>query len=130
VKKKVFAVIATICILAAAFFIGTGFQKRTDVVLTGYSVADDGTNIRFDVAIASSMGYVRGFKDDGGGVKPHYLTFYCTFGGFNSSFGAEKTFILEVAPDEAEIYFNRPDGGYELVLEKDSDTGEWVRPTQ
>jgi len=69
VKKKLLAAVAAICILAAAFFIGTGFQKRTDVVLTDYSVSDDGTSICFDVAIASSMGYVRGFKDDGGGVK-------------------------------------------------------------
>ena len=74
-KKTVFAVIAIAAILAAAFLMGTGFQKRTDVLLTGYSVAEDGTAIRLDVQVASSMGYVRGFQDDGGGVRPHYLNF-------------------------------------------------------
>lgn len=74
------------------------------------------------------MGYIRGFADKGGGVKPHYLTFYATFGGFNSSFGAENQFTLELDENDTEIYFNRADGGYELVLQKDAETGEWVRP--
>lgn len=71
-----------------------------------------------------------GFQDKSGGVKPHYLTFYNTFGGFNSSFGAKDHFVLELNPDDTEIYFNRPNNGYELVLQKDSDTGEWMRPTE
>ena len=69
-KKTVFAVIAIVCVLAAAFLIGTGLQKRTDVLLTDYSVTEDGTAIRLDVQVVSSMGYVRGFKNDGGGVIP------------------------------------------------------------
>ena len=73
------------------------------------------------------MGYVRGFKNSGGGVKPHYLNFYRTFGGLNSAWGAESSFLLEVGPEDTEIYFNRPGGGYELLLQKDS-TGEWSRP--
>ena len=126
-KKKILAVIVIVCILAA-FLIGTGFQKMTDVLLTGYSVTEDGTAVRLDVQVASSMGYVRGFQDDGGGVRPHYLNFYRTFGGLNSSLGAKTTFLLPLAPDDTEIYFNRPGGGYELVLQKDAATGEWVRP--
>ena len=126
-KKKILAVIVIVCILAA-FLIGTGFQKMTDVLLTGYSVTEDGTAVRLDVQVASSMGYVRGFQDDGGGVRPHYLNFYRTFGGLNSSLGAKTTFLLPVAPEDTEIYFNRPGGGYELVLQKDAATGEWVRP--
>lgn len=126
--KKLFAVTAIICISAAAFLIGDGFQKRTDVFLSDYSVAEDGTNINLDIQAASSMGYVRGYKDDGGGAKAHYLTFYNTFGGLNSPFGAVNNFILEVGPEDTEIYFNRPNGGYELVLQKDGDTGEWIRP--
>ena len=58
-KKTVFAVIAIVCVLAAAFLIGTGLQKRTDVLLTDYSVTEDGTAIRLDVQVVSSMGYVR-----------------------------------------------------------------------
>ena len=81
----------------------------------------------FRVSSAESIGYIRGFKDKGGGVKHHYLTFYYTFGGINSSCGAKNTFTLELSPEDTEIYFNRPGGGYELVLVKDEETGEWHR---
>lgn len=42
-------------------------------------------------------------KDNGGGVKPHYLTFYSTFGGINSSFGAVNSLVLELGKDDTEI---------------------------
>ena len=51
-----------------------------------------------------------------------------TFGDFNSSFGTVRSFVLELAPTDTEIYFNRPGDGYELVLQKDEITGQWVRP--
>ena len=127
-KKKIMAVITIIIFIVAAFLIGTGLRKRTDVVLLDYSVSEDGTAINLGVQVSSSMGYVRGFKDNGGGVKPHYLTFYSTFGGLNSSFGTVNSFTLEIDSDDTEIYFNRPGGGYELVLVKDEGTGEWIRP--
>lgn len=126
-KKKIVVAIIMIVVIISAFLIGTGFQKRTDVVLFDYSVSEDGTAINLGVQVSSSMGYVRGFKNKGGGVKPHYLTFYSTFGGLNSSFGTVNSFVLEIEEDDSEIYFNRPDGGYELVLVKDEETGEWNR---
>ena len=129
-KKKMITVIIIVVALVAAFLISTGFRKRTDVVLFDYSVSEDGTAINLGVQVSSSMGYVRGFKNNGGGVKPHYLTFYSTFGGLNSSFGTVNSFVLELEPDDTEIYFNRPDGGYELVLVKEEATGEWIRPTE
>lgn len=129
-KKKVIFMVAIIVALITSFLIGTGFMKKTDVILFDYAVVEDGSAIRLDVQVSSSMGYVRGFKDDGGGVKPHYLTFYSTFGGVNSSFGAENSFVLELDKDDTEIYFNRQNGGYELVLVKNSDTGEWERPAK
>ena len=124
-SKKLPVIIAAICVLMVSFVIGTGFTKRTDVILTDYSVSEDGTEIILKTSVASSMGYIRGFKNDGGGVKPHYLTFYTTFGGLNSTFGAKNEFVLEVDEDDSEIYFNRTDGGYELVLQKDAQTGVW-----
>lgn len=129
-KKKIIAVIALIVVLIGSFLIGTGFHKKTDVILFDYSVAEDGTAINLGVQVSSSMGYIRGYKDNGGGVKPHYLTFYSTFGGLNSSFGAVNTFVLELEPDDTEIYFNRADGGYELVLVKDEVTGQWLKPAK
>ena len=127
-KKKMIVIISLIVILLLAFMMGTGLRKRTDVVLVDYSVSEEGTALNFGVQVSSSMGYVRGFKDNGGGVKPHYLTFYSTFGGINSSFGTVNSFTLEIDSDDTEIYFNRPNGGYELVLAKDEETGEWIRP--
>ena len=129
-NKKVILTIVIIVVLVASFLIGTGFMERTDVVLSDYAVIEDGSAISLGVQVASSMGYVRGFKDNGGGVKPHYLTFYSTFGGLNSSFGTENSFVLEIGKDDTEIYFNRPNGGYELVLVKNIDTGEWERPVK
>lgn len=127
-KKKVVTSVAVIIALSAFCFVGTGFQKRENVVLGDYSVSEDGTTILLGVQVASSMGYVRGYKDNGGGVKPRYLTFYSAFGGFNSTFGSVNAIILEVEPNDTEIYFNRPENGYELVLVKDEESGEWTRP--
>lgn len=128
-KKKIFLTIAVIVVLMLLMFICTGFRKRTDVVLFDYSVSEDRSEISLEIQVSSSMGYIRGFKDKGGGVKPHYLTFYSTFGGLNSSFGSINEIELELSRDNTEIYFNRPGGGYELVLMKDIATDEWIRPT-
>lgn len=127
-KKIVIVTIMVIGVLVLSFFIGAGFRRRTDVVLTEYSVSEDGKKLNFNVGVMSSMGYIRGFKDGGGGVKPHYLTFFSTFGGLNSSFGAKSEFELDLDENDAEIYFCRADGGYELVLQKNVDTGEWTKP--
>lgn len=127
-KRIVIIALAVIILLFASHFVLTGFNVRTDVGLHNYSVSEDGTKITFEAFVWSSMGFTRGFKDGGGGVKPHYLTFYSTFGGLNSSFGAKSEFVLELGKDDSEIYFNRADGGYELVLKKNMETGEWERP--
>ena len=50
-KKRIIAVIVILAVLVALFFIGTGFQKRMDVVLVDYSVSEDGTEITLDVGI-------------------------------------------------------------------------------
>ena len=126
-KKKIIAIILMVVILIITFMIATGFRKREDVVLFDYSISENGTVINLGVQVSSSMGYIRGFKNNGGGVKPHYLTFYSTCGGLNSSFGTVNSFTLEIDSDDTEIYFNRPNGGYELVLVKDEETGEWIK---
>lgn len=127
-RKKMILIAAFVCVLIIGFSVGTGFQKRTDVVLCDYAVSEDGTAITLHVGVPASMGYIRGYKDNGGGIKPHYLTFYSTFGGFNSSLGAKSSYVLEISPDDTEIYFNRADGGYEIVLVKDAETGQWLKP--
>lgn len=118
--------VTTVIVLLGAYLIGSGFMERNDVALIDYSVSEDGTEIILHTAVMSSAGYTRGFRDDGGGVKPHYLTFYSTFGGLNSALGAKDEFVLAIDESDDEIRFNRAGGGYELVLQKDTDTGEWV----
>lgn len=127
-KRKTAVLAALVLLLSAAYLIGTGFQENTSAVLADYTVSEDGTEIALQVGVMTSMGYLRGYQDRGGGVKPHYLVFYSTFGGLNSRLGAKGTFTLELSPDDTEIWFNRPGGGYELVLVKNEAAGQWNRP--
>ena len=131
-KKKKIALISIIAVIALiiALFISTGFTKNPNVVIVDYSVSEDGKELTFTTGVPQSIGYVRGFTDVGGGVKPHYLDFYSTFGVINSDWGAKNEYVLALDENDTEIYFNRADGGYELVLQKDIDTGKWVRPTE
>lgn len=129
-KKRTIVIItmSVIIVLAMSFLIGTGFIERTDVVLHDYSVSEDGAKLTFNANVISSMGYIRGFKDSGGGIKPHYLTFYSTFGGLNSTFGAKSEYMLVLDENDTEVYFNCGKGGYKLVLQKNEESGEWVKP--
>ena len=103
-------------------------MERTDVALGEYSVSEDGTILTFNAGVMSYMGYIRVYKDEGGGVKEHYLTFYSTFGGLNSSFGAKNEFVLELNENDSEIYFKRGNRSYKHVLKKNAETGVWERP--
>ena len=128
-KKAVIIAEVIILVIILSFLVGTGFRERTDVVLADFSISEDGTKLTFRTSVPASLGYIRGFKNDGGIEKPHYLTFYSTFGGLNNSFGAKDEFELALSKSDTKIYFRRADGGYELVLQKDSETGDWISPT-
>ena len=128
--KKILIVIGVMLALILIFFVGTGFTKNPNVVIREYSLNEDGSKLNFTVGMPFSIGYTRGYKNKGGGVKSHYLNFYNTFGVINSSLGAKFEYVLELDEDDTEIYFNRPDGGYELVLQKNIETGEWERPNK
>ena len=126
-KRKILMTLLIVVAVAVLWLIGTGFMERTDVYLADYSVSPSGEDITLHVGIGSSVGYTRGFRDEGGGVKSHYLHFYQAFGGFNSSLGAKNVFVLEVGEDDNEIYFSRFDGGYQLVLYRDEEVRLWNR---
>ena len=104
--------------------VSTGFAEKTDVVLMDYSVSGDETELT--MVVGATEGYIRSYDDKGGGIKPHYITFYSTYGGLNSSIGAIKQIQLELGKDDTEIYFKRSDGGYELVLYKDEESRQWT----
>jgi len=114
--------------MVAAWMIGLGFTAETSVYITDdFVVSEDGSEMTFTVGVGSSMGFVRGYKDEGGGVKPHYLKFYSAWGGGNSSLGAKDQFVLELSPEDTEIYVYHGDKGYDLVLKKDSVSGDWYK---
>ena len=129
-KKKVLIVIGIIITALLILFLGTGVTKNPKVTIINYSVNEDGSELNFTIGIPDSIGYTRGYKNKGGGVKSHYLNFYNTFGVINSAWGAKFDYVLELDEDDTEIYFNRTGGGYELVLEKNEETGEWERPNK
>lgn len=129
-KKIIIIALIVIVAIFASYLIGTGYIINGGVYLGEYSVSEDGTEITFNAGVASSMGFIRGYKDEGGGVKPHYLKFYNTFGGLNSSWGAKSEFVLPLNEDDTEIYVFRGSEKceYELVLQKNIETGAWERP--
>ena len=127
--KKIITIILLVAVtLTDIYLIGTGYITNGGVYLGEYTVSDDGTEMTFNTGVASSMGFIREYKDEGGGVKPHYLKFYSAFGGLNGSWGAKNEFVLPLDADDTEIYFYRGNGGYELVLQKNEESGLWERP--
>jgi len=129
-KRIAWIALVVAAVLVLSCFIATGFNENPNVALVDYTLSEDGREITLHVGVMTSIGYIRGFRDSGGGVKPHYLTFYSCFGGINSSLGAKRSFTLSLSGEDSQIYFNRAGGGYELVLEKDEITGQWLRPAR
>ncbi len=123
-KKKVLIVLLIlIMIFFGLFFVG-GLRKRTDVVLRKYSLSEDGTRMKLDITVASTVGYARDLKVKQGGDNK-YITFYSTFGFLNSKFGAKSEYEIELDPSCTEIYFYKGNGEYKLVLQQNEKTNEW-----
>ena len=72
-KRILIILLAVVIVLSSLYFVGTGFLERMDVLLYDYSVSEDGTELTFSAGIMSSMGFIRGYKDNGGGVKDDEL---------------------------------------------------------
>lgn len=125
IKKIVLILGTAIIIILLAFLVGSGFTTKNNVVLSGYIISDDKTELTLNITLPSSIGYVRDIKDKNDNGY-HYIDFYSTFGGLNNPFGSKTQFTLNVTENDSRIYFARPNGEYELVLMKDGDTGEWT----
>ena len=127
-KKRVGIIVLVLVCMIVLEVVVSGFSIQYSAYITDdFTVSEDGSKITFKVGVGSSMGYVRGYKDEGGGVKPHYLKFYSAWGGFNSSIGAKNEFVLELSPEDTEIYVYHGEGGYDLALKKDATSGKWER---
>lgn len=124
--RRIIAVFAAVFVPFLLFRVGSGFAER-EVYLAEYTVSEDGRTLTFSVGVPTSMGYVRGFtQKQVQGLQ--YLTFYSTFGGPNSRFGAKHTFTLTLEEEDQEILFNDAQDGWNPVLCREEQTGEWVRP--
>ena len=121
-KKTIILFLIFIIIMIMIILIITG-GKRTDVVLKDFLVSKDGTKITLHTMVTGSAGYTRKLKIKQGGDNK-YITFYSTY-GINSNLGAKSIFEVELDPFCREIYFYKGDGGYKLVLKKDTNTNQW-----
>ena len=74
-KKIIIIALIVVIAVSASYLIGTGYIINGGIYLGEYNVSEDGKEITFNAGVASSMGFIRGYKDEGGGVKPHYLKF-------------------------------------------------------
>ena len=127
-KKKVLGgVLAVIVLLAGVWFVGTGFIECGSVNMGNFTVSENGNTLAFHAGVTTSMGYIRGFCAERVD-NVQYLTFYNTFGGLNSRFGAKTEFTLPLEGNDNAVYFDMLNGENRLVLEKDKLTGEWTKP--
>lgn len=128
-KKKIVRIsIIVIIVLIAAIFLGKGFTKNNHVDLGDFTISEDGKEIRFSIHTSPYFEeHVRGFSCASDGEEAYYLDFYNTF-GLDFPWGAKTEFVLTLDANDREIYFNRVNGGYELVLIKDGEGGTWRRP--
>ena len=123
--KKIALIVMAVFILAAGMMLaGTG-GKRMDVLLTGYTVSEDGGAMTLRAGVAGSMGYIRTLKAREDGDKI-YLTFYSTF-GLNSTIGAKNEFKIKLGPSSDRIYVYGATGEYKPILQKNSATNGWEK---
>lgn len=124
--RKIILIVCSFVICAiVGYMIGSGMNYDPSVAIVDYVVSEDGSTMTIRVGVMSSIGYVRNVNDE---VKDgtHTLGFYKCWGGFNSSLGAQNEFTLNLNPEDTEIYIIRSND-YDLVLYKNSETGEWIR---
>lgn len=127
-KKKIGVIaILSLIIVIGLLLLSTG-GKITSVMITDYSISEDGGVMTIKVGVASSMGYVRMLKESEDRNKK-FITFYSTY-GLNSNIGAKNEFQVKLQPSCDKIYFYSANGEYKLKLQKNSETNEWERARQ
>ena len=127
-RKKVYIILLVVLCIILFEVIASGFSIQPSAYITGdFVVFEDGSEMTFQAGVGSSMGFVRGDRDEGGGANPHRLKFYSAWGGFNRAIGAKNVYTLKLEPEDTEIDVYHGDRGYESALKKDGTSGEWDR---
>ena len=116
--------ICTVFTLSITIFIN-GSKQINSIIITNYELSQNGEELTIQISSTDSIGFTRGFKDNNNDQSKHYLTFYSCYGLFNSKHNAKSEFTIKLNKDDSEIYFNRPNKTYELVLQKNKLTGQW-----
>lgn len=121
-KKILITLVAFTVIMVGVLLYSTG-GKMGGIFLDEYSVSEDGSQMTLKVGVASSVGYVRTFKERQQDNKK-YITFYSTY-GLNSKIGADNEFTINLDQNLEEIYFYRGEEGYVLLLQKKNEANTW-----
>lgn len=127
IKNTILCVLSLVIILIGIWIIGTGFTKQSSAFINSYSISDAGSIMTIDVGVGSSVGYIRKVNVNKQEYGKIYLDFISAFGGINGSIGAKSTFEIPIDKDCHEIAIYRSNNYYQTVLEKDIDSGEWIR---
>ncbi len=122
-RKTILVVVLLLLAILVLTFIFTGFSKRTDVVLLGFTEKNE-DEIEIKTTLAGSMGFIRDISTIKSGDRL-YCSFYCTFGGLDSDLGAKDSFVITADKEINKIYFSRPEGKDILVFFRDSE-GSWT----
>lgn len=116
-RRKVLVLSIVFILTFSLYMIITGFSCKTNVYLSNFSVSDERDLITLNVDVSDSIGHIRSFKDDKSVPNEHYLKFYSTWGGLNSSLGAKSEYTISLDEEDNAIYIF--DGQeYKLVLFK------------
>lgn len=100
---------------------------RGDVILTGFTMSEDGKTINLEIEVISNQGYVRKITTETVDDKL-YIDFHSTT-GVNNETGSKTVFPIRVSDVWNEIYFyewgtNKTDT-YKLVMKKSDD--QWYQ---
>ena len=124
--RGIIAAVAAVAVPFLLFRVGSGFTEQTNAVLHDYTLSEDGKTMTLNAGVWPAIGFIRDFKDEPKDGE-HYITFYSTPDDMTSSLGAEYTFDLPIEDTDKAVYFN-DSKGFHVVLQKNAQTGEWVKP--
>ena len=121
-KKKIRIIIPAVLVILVLFFVSTGFVRETSVVVTDYSVSENGREITLRLDTTDSAGGIRKteiYQQYGG-----HLYLDC-FSAFMGSVGEKNEFTVNLNRNTEMIALYKGNNSYQAVLEKNSD-GEWI----